>query len=182
MSKLVPDLQCGLCSRPIDPLKPHFRASGDFLPKGDALTRYCNAAMHWPCYAEWPERSRFAQHYVDAWVAANRNNPFWWFVYRDEHVYISANPQKPVEEASVRLYAAGSDIRLPLPRWSEWLRKCERVTPGLSEFELAELRKVLPTLRAQFPDDHAVVDAIDPDEKRGGGRSRRGMASAGRRG
>lgn len=165
MSSALPKLKCPICDGSIDPLGDFFRASGDFLPAGDPLTRFCNAPLHWTCYENWPERPRFARHHVDAWVRANRKNPFWWFVHRDDHVYVSANPAQPVVEASVRLYAVGSDIRVPLPRWAEWLADPTRVTPGLQAIEQEALAEVLPTLRARLPDDHAVVDAIDPDEK-----------------
>lgn len=166
MSGIVPELRCALCQKAIDPMGDFFRASGDFLPPRDPLTKYCNAPMHWGCYVEWSERPRFARHFVDAWVKANRKNPFWWSVHRDEQVYISVNPQKPIEEAAVRLYAVGDDIRVPLPRWSEWLGDLDSVTPGLDELERVEIRKILPMLRERYPTDHALVDAIDPDEKR----------------
>ncbi|MDD4868214.1 MAG: hypothetical protein PHQ28_14175 [Mycobacterium sp.] len=158
---------------PVDVLGDFFRASGKFLAPQDPLARYCNVPMHWACYAAWPERPRFAGHYVAAWVAANQKNPFWWKAYEDEQVYVSVNPQPPVEEASVRLCAVGSDIRLPLPQWPTWLAKPECVTPGLCDLEQSTLAAVLPTLRARFPDDHALVHAIDPAEKQPAGRRRR---------
>lgn len=166
MASVLPQLKCAICGGPLDALDNSFRASGKFLPAGDPLAHFCNAPLHWSCYADWPDRPRFARHHVEAWVQANRTNPFWWFIYRDDLVYVSANPAPPVEEASVRLYGVGSDIRVPLPRWKEWLAAAKRVTPRLHALELAALAEVLPTLRAKFPDDHAVVDAIDPDEKR----------------
>jgi hypothetical protein len=166
MSVLPPQPVCRLCDGPVDPLEKHYRATGDFLPPGDPLVPFCNTPLHWPCYAEWPQRPRFARHYVDAWVQANRQNPFWWLVHRDDLVYVSVNPQRPIEEASVRLYAIGNDIRIPLPRWSSWLAKPHEVTPGLHGFELEMLDEVLPLLRELLPDDHALVDAIDPAEKR----------------
>lgn len=145
---------------------PFFRAAGDFLPRGDPLGPLCNKPLHWTCYAAWPERPRFARYYVAAWVQANRRNPFWWAAYNDERVYISVNPERPIEEVSLRLYAVGSDIRVPLARWTAWLADPQRVTPALQPCELQALGDVLPLLRARFPDDHAVVDAIDPAEKR----------------
>ncbi len=166
MADLVPQLKCALCDGVIDPPTDCYRATGDFLPVGDALRDYCNAPMHWDCYAQWSERERFARHYVDAWVKANRKNPFWWSVYRDSDVYVSVNPGRGIEEASVRLYAVGNDIRVPLPRWPQWLDNVDAITPGLHPFEKKMLDAVLPRLRDQFPDDHAVVHAIDPEEKR----------------
>ena len=188
MATPTPQIKCGLCNATIGPREGFFRdgrafswarmlrtrlgyrgeirATGDFLPKGDPLTHMCNTPVHWPCYAKWPERPRFARHYVDAWVQANRRNPFWWAVHRDEHVYVSINPNRGVEEVSVRLYALGCDVRVPLPRWTDWLADFKKVTPKLHDHEAAALREVLPALRARFPNDHALVDAINPDEKR----------------
>ncbi len=162
---ILPKVGCGLCGAAVDLLKPFFRTTGVFLPAQDPLIRFCNAPLHWECYARWPERPRFAKRYVEAWAKANRKNPFWWTVCRDERVYVAVNPVKPVEEASVRLCAVGSDIRVPLPRWTEWLATPKQVTPQLQPLEDQELAAVLPELRRRFPDDHAVVDSIDPGEK-----------------
>ena len=166
MRAAIPELRCGLCSKPLDPASPFFRATGDFLPKHDALQTFANVPLHWECYEAWAERPQFARHYVLAWIKANRKNPFWWSVYQDEHVYVSVNPMRTVEQASVRLLAVGSDIRVPLPRWAAWLASPLEVTQTLSACEHRALTAVLPALRAKFPSDHALVDAIDPDEKR----------------
>lgn len=162
----LPQLTCALCGNEIQTLHEAFRASGEFLPSDDPLVRYCNAPMHWTCYEQWTERPRFARHHVLAWQKANRRNPFWWTVYLDDDVYVSVNPERPVEEASVRLFATGGDIRVPLPRWGEWLERPEAVSAALHSVEEAALRKILPRLKERFPDDHAVVHAIDPAEKR----------------
>jgi hypothetical protein len=165
MPAIVPELKCALCSGPIDVLGDFFRASGAFLPPGDPLTDYCNAPLHWPCYTDWPHRERFAEQYVKAWAKATRLNPFWWIAYQDAHVLITVNPVQPVEEACVRLAAVGSDIRVALPQWPKWLARPESVTPSLHDVEKRELRKVIARLRERFPDDYAVVHAIDPNEK-----------------
>jgi len=161
----IPELRCALCGGAIAAHENYFRATGQFLPAKDPLTTYCGAPLHWHCYAQWPERPRFARRYVEAWQAANRKNPFWWSVYADEQVYVSVNPERPVEEVSIRLYEVGSDIRVPLRRWSEWLENADLVTPNLQPVERQALRAVLPTLRQRFPDDRSVVFAIDEDEK-----------------
>jgi hypothetical protein len=166
MATKLPELKCALCGGEIDAPGEMFRASGTFLSAGDPLAGYCGAPLHWECYAHWPERPRFARLHVDAWVRANRLNPFWWAVYRDDAVYIAVNPSRPVEEASVRLYSVGSDIRVPLADWRAWLADPAQVIPGIQALELEALTLALPTLRARFPSDHALVDAIDPDEKR----------------
>ena len=166
MALRLAKLRCALCGGPIDALGDFFRASGDFLSAQDPLIPFCNVPMHWSCYARWPERTRFAALYVQAWVQANHKNPFWWSVYQDQRVYVSVNPERPVEEASVRLCAVGSDIRVPLTKWSAWVADVAQVTPGLRPIEKQALAEVLPSLRAHFPSDHAVVQAIDPSEKR----------------
>jgi hypothetical protein len=165
MSLSLPQLKCAICDEKIDSRTPFFRASGSFLPANDPLVSYCNAPLHWSCYSRWPQRPAFARRYIEAWVAANRKNPFWWSVYHDSRVYVSANPMPTVEQASVRLYAVGSDIRVPLPRWAEWLANPDSVTPGLHALERNALTEVLPALAGQLPTDHAVVCAIDPREK-----------------
>lgn len=166
MAQLIPKLNCALCGGPLDALGDFFRTTGIFLPPADPLSRFCNRPLHWNCYEKWKERPRFAQQYVEAWAKANQRNPFWWAAYCDEHVYISINPEPPVEEASVRLTAIGSDIRVPLPKWNDWLADPATVTPSLHDVERRALANVLPMLRQKLPDDHAVVHAIDPDEKR----------------
>lgn len=172
MSTGLPEIRCVLCDEVIGVEEDYFRATGDFFPPGDPLHGYCNRPMHWDCYANWEHRPRFAKHYVNAWVQANRGNPFWWSVYRDEDVYVAANPSPPIEEAVVRLSAVGSDIHVPLPRWPEWVKQPAKVTPNLQGCEQAALKPVLPLLRERFPTDHAVVDAIDPAEKQRGSRKR----------
>jgi hypothetical protein len=165
MALVLPKLKCALCSGTVDLLDDFFRASGDFLPAQDPLVRFCNVPLHWSCYTLWPERVRFAAAYVEAWIRANRKNPFWWSVYRDERVYVSVNPEQSVEEVSVRLCAVGSDIRVPLTKWSAWVNDARQLTPGLRPVEQEALAAVLPVLRERFPDDHAVVHAIDAGEK-----------------
>jgi len=181
MASLKLELKCGLCGGPLDALGDFFRASGDFLPAGDPLVRFCNAPLHWACYAGWQDRPRFAREYVRAWQEANRKNPFWWTVHVDDDVYVSVNPERPVEEVSVRLCAVGSDIRVPLAKWADWLADTDRVTPGLHAIEKEALGPVLPRLQARFPDDYAVVHAIDSNEKRAGRKARQpGVSSGGR--
>ena len=166
MAWKLPEIRCALCDEAIDARGPYFRADGAFLPRRDPLTRFANAPLHWSCYGAWTHRPRFAAELVGAWVKANRRNPFWWSVWQDERAYVSVNPQPPVEEVSVRLMQIGNDIRVPLARWQTWLDRPEAVTPTLQAIEKAELATVLPELRQRLPDDHAVVDAIDPAEKR----------------
>lgn len=165
MPSIVPELKCALCGGGIDALGTFFRASGAFLPGDDPLTPYCNTPLHWECYATWPDRERFARAYVNAWAKATRLNPFWWIAHQDEHALVSVNPERAVEEVVVRLFTVGSDIRVPLSKWQDWLAHPDRVV-ALHDLEKRELKRTLVGLRERFPDDHAVVHAIDSDEKR----------------
>jgi len=80
------------------------------------------------------------------------------------------NPQRGVEQASVRLAATGTDIRVPLGRWQEWLADPACLGP-LSQLDRVALDALLPDLRKQLPAPHDVVEAIDPHEKQTGRRS-----------
>lgn len=167
---LPPGAICPICNEGFERPEDAFMTSGDFLPKSDPLARFCNQPIHWTCYAEWPERPRFARAYVEAWVKANRKNPFWWTVCDDDDVYLSVNPQRAIEEVAVRLYAIGSDIRVPLTQWDAFLEEPTKVVPTLHALEIEVLSPLLATLRERFPDAHSIVDAIDPNEKQTAGR------------
>ena len=160
--------KCGLCHREMVDGQQAFMTSGEFLPRTDPLRPLCGQPLHWECYAAWPERGRFARAYVQAWQRANARNPFWWTVLSDDCAYVAVNPQSGIEEASLRLLSVGSDIRVPLPRWAEWLADPARITPHLHPFEAQALAAALPGLRSRFPDALTLVDAIDPREKRSG--------------
>ena len=165
MSMSVPGAKCALSGDPIEPGIPCFSTTGTFLPASDPLHKYCDSPILWEHYAAWPERRRFARAYVEEWIKANRNNPFWWTVHRDEDVYISVNPQRGIEEVSVRLMEVGNDVRVSLSNWPRWLEDPMSVSDHLHEVEIATLRRVLPKLRTAFPTARAIVEAIDPDEK-----------------
>lgn len=151
---------CALTDQPLGNGERVFKTSGEFLPKKDPLAKYCGSAMNFDAYADWEHRDQFARAYVDAWIKANKKNPFWWDVYRDNVVYISVNPQTGIEEASVRLFEVGSDLRIPLAKWNSWLSNPESVSGELHPIEKASLAKVLGELGKKFPTAYELVDAI----------------------
>jgi hypothetical protein len=151
---------CAISGDPIPVGARIFRTSGEFLPKKDPLAEYCEQPMHFDVYADWEHRPTFARAYVKAWIKANKKNPFWWDVYTDEHVYISINPQRGIEEASVRLFDVGTDLRIPLAKWSAWLENPEDIVTPLHAIEKKTLASALPGLRERFPTSHDLVDAI----------------------
>ncbi len=166
MAVILPGTKCSLSGIEIKPTDAYFSTSGVFLPAKDPLRKFCDTCMLWEHYAQWPPRERFARAYVEEWIKANQRNPFWWTIHLDDNVYISANPQTGIEEISVRLMRTGSDIRIPLDSWSKWVEHPESVTPNLHAAEMEALARSLPTLRDAFPTARAIVQAIDPHEKK----------------
>ncbi len=163
MASEWPSAVCALSGKTIKPGMPHFKTTGSFLPKSDKLHTYCGQPIDWDAYADWNERPRFARAYVHEWVKSNKRNPFWWTVELNDEVYVSVNPQPGVEEASVRLMNVGTDIRVPLPKWSDWLANPDAVRPSAHTLEREEIERVLPRLREKFPTDLDLVDAIRDD-------------------
>lgn len=83
---------CPFCDEPITQTQPVFSTWGVWLPQDDPLWRFCDAAMHWACYAEWPHRERFASTYFQFWVDAEQDDPFWHRAYLDHGVLVTARP------------------------------------------------------------------------------------------
>lgn len=156
---------CALSAQPLKAGERVFSTSGDFLPKKDPLAQYCGQPMCFDAYAEWEHRAAFARAYVEAWISANKKNPFWWDVHIDKNVYISINPQRGIEEASVRLFDVGSDLRIPLAKWTAWLENPEAVSGKLHAIEKESLAKAIPDLSERFPSAYELVDAISSDER-----------------
>lgn len=150
-----------MCAEPIDTRRRYFVTSGEFVPAGHPLRRFCEQPFHWECYAGWPQRAEFARFYVSAWVNATRRNPFWGTAHLDERVHISANPEPAIAEVSVRLAAIGGDIRVPLAAWERWLAEPGCIGPALEALERDELMAILPTLRELLPTSERLVAAID---------------------
>ena len=61
MALVYDGIPCAICEEPIDIEKPFFATSGMFIPLTDPLSLFCDAPMHWECYASWPERPSFAR-------------------------------------------------------------------------------------------------------------------------
>lgn len=78
---------CPLCQELIS--KPIFATSGIFIPPTNPLWRYCDAAMHWACYATWEHRERFAREYVQMWIENEKDNPNWARVFLDRFSFIT---------------------------------------------------------------------------------------------
>ena len=155
---------CPICGETLDG-PPVFATSGVFLPDGDPLQDCCDAGMHWDCYAAWPHRPRFARAWVEACIAAERLNPYWGRAYLDEAAFVTVNPQPPVEQAAVRLFATGSDLRVPLGDWERWLAGDWEEDEELHPVERAALEDVVPALALFLPTAGEVVAAVNWDGK-----------------
>jgi hypothetical protein len=164
MALIIRELPCGLCGNPLGSA-PLFSTWGVFLPPEDPLWEFCDAGLHWACYAVWPHRQRFAKAYVDFWVEHETTNPYWGRAYLDELALVTVNPHPPVEQVNIRLYETGNGPRVPLGEWATWLVEAEAY-----EYEHPVEREavvaVLPRLRAALPSPESVVAAVDWSAKR----------------
>jgi hypothetical protein len=163
MALLLPGMPCPLCKQPMDSGQSLFSTWGVWLPKEDPLWRFCDATLHWSCYAAWPDRGRFARSYFEFWVAHEPQNPFWHRVHLDERVYAEVNPDPLVASVWVVLAETGSRISVKLSNWASWLRHTD---DGHHEVETSALLAAKGALSAALPSATAVTAAIDLERKR----------------
>lgn len=135
--------ECALCGRVL--ADPVF-ATSHFLPDSSHdLHRYSDAAMHWDCYAAWPEQARFAGLYFQHRAEAGPDD-FWPVLHRSDSSILRYGVV--VHEFSVLLRASGSDVRVRVDDWESWLGGGWRATAAhpvearAIEGALAELRAV----------------------------------------
>jgi hypothetical protein len=147
---------CPICHEAI--VKPIFATSGVFLPRTDPLWAYCDACMHWPCYATWQHRERFAQAYVRMQIENEKTNQYWTRVFLDEFSFISINPDLQMRLAHVYLFRTGSRIDVPLPEWRTWMRR-NQTPPTHHPLEAAAWLEALPSIRNALPIEQALYRA-----------------------
>jgi hypothetical protein len=135
--------ECALCGRVLT--DPVF-ATSHFLPDpSHDLHAFSDAAMHWGCYAAWPEQARFAGLYFDCHAGATQND-FWPVLHRSERTILRYGVM--VHEFSVILRASGTDVRVREDDWESWLgggwraSSAHPLEAGAIEGALAELRAV----------------------------------------
>src|SRR5690242_12162487 len=162
MALISPGSLCVLCSQPLS--DPIFATSGMFLPLDDPLAFYCDAAMHWHCYAVWEHRERFAKAYVRSKIESEKGNPYWARVFENEHCFIQINPEPLVAQAHIMLCATGSTIAVPLQEWDKWIWQ---KGPSLAHhsFEEDALKVALPAIRMTFPGLRPLLRAADWSRK-----------------
>lgn len=146
---------CALCGVPLREGDAIFATSGCFLDEADPLARYCDAAMHWRCYAAWPQREPFARASHATSVESEPEDEYWDCVYADDALFITANPDEVIESTWVNLAETGSQIGIDFAAWVAF------VTTGETKQELHELeRDILARMRPKLAAALPTVEAV----------------------
>lgn len=117
MAIVYEGIRCPLCDHAIALDEPFFATSGVFLPPSDSAVAMCDAALHWDCYAKWPERPRFARAYFERRSFAS--NPYWVVVLSDDEVQAAVGN----ERIRIQLAATGSLADVTLEEWDAWIAR-----------------------------------------------------------
>jgi hypothetical protein len=168
MALIFPDSVCAICCEPLGSA-PIFATSGVFFSEGDPLFPFCDAPMHWSCYAEWPARERFARAYFELWTELEKTNPYWAKVYGDELVFVSVrlvcvSPDNELEVA-VWLAKTGTDIRVRSSEWTPWLDGGAAGASDLHALEIEAVREALPRLKSAIPSMQQAIQLVDWNRK-----------------
>jgi hypothetical protein len=155
METLFAGKPCPLCGRTIAEGDDVFETWGFVTPEGDPCRGFCDAGIHWSCYAEWRGRERFARACFEAVLKDAAENPhFRATVLADADVLVTTNPRQGFDAIWIALAKTGTTIKVPLPEWSRFL-----VEPpaGLRAMEIEALEAEMPRLRALGDDTEAIV-------------------------
>jgi hypothetical protein len=136
---------CPLCDKEMLLKQSLFGTWGVWLPKSDALWKFCDATIHWNCYAAWEHQRQFARSYFEFWVEGRNENPYWRPAFLDDSVLVTVNPSPPVEAVWVHLAATGTRYRPALENWGNWLSDSSGDNHPLEQAALANVRQVLRT-------------------------------------
>jgi hypothetical protein len=109
--------KCPLCGAPMTEEGRIFSTWGVFFPDDDPIWRYCDAPLHWDCYAAWPERARFAGGYFAMWIEGSKHNQCWGTLLLDDDVLVTVNPGTAVGEVCLVLAATGTRYFVKLADW-----------------------------------------------------------------
>lgn len=160
MALLLGGMKCSICGETLRDGEPIFGTWGTWLPDTDPLFPFCDAALHWSCYATWPHRERFASTYFDFWVGSERQDLWWHRAYFDGDVLVTVNPVEPVRSAWIHLRPTGTRTSVRLTDWAGWVGDSTR--DGSEHPLLAEtLREAKQRLRVALPTEQAVLDNLD---------------------
>ena len=136
---------CALCEQPLT--VPIFATSHFIGDESHDLWRFSDAAMHWKCYARWPEQRRFAAMYFDSvarYLELEPTRDFWPTLLKTPDVLVRYGVA--VNEVSVLLRASGTDLRVLREDWASWLAGRWREWCN-HELEVRAVEEVLGELR-----------------------------------
>lgn len=160
MALIFDGATCAICKQRIDIEKPLFSTWGVFFPAEHPLFRFCDAPLHWECYAAWPERQVFARGYLEMWARGSQFNPYWGTALQSERVLVTVNAGPP-GGVQVLLAETGSRLAVSLGEWEHWLADLVGAVEGLHSIEQAALREAWPELRAALPTAESIVSKVD---------------------
>lgn len=163
MALVFPGMPCAICKKAIAEDHSRFATWGVWLQPDDPLIGFCDAAVHWDCYADWNERPRVALAYFDFWKEHNEENPYWWQSYLDSTVLVTVNPSEPICQACVCLAKTGSRIMVPLDEWEKWLET--GADDARHAVELEAIRSAQQVLSRERPTKSSLITSIRPDSK-----------------
>ena len=158
MALFFDGMPCALCGTPIRARDSRFGTWGVWLKPSDHLSRYCDACIHWDCYANWNERERFGRSYCQFWIEEERTNPYWTRAYLDDDVFVTVNPHVPILAATIHLALTGSRFQVELAGWESWL-KDSSVKTGHA-VERTALDSARATLRNVRPTAQALLESL----------------------
>lgn len=155
MALITRATRCAICGEGIG-ADGYFATSGVWLPPSHPLFRFCDAAMHWGCYASWEEREPFARSYFDA-RAGWSGGPE---VFASDEVRVTLSN---FEQVSVGVLVAATAVweSVPLDRWECWLRDGAPGDAPRHEAIQAALERVLPVLRRELPTAEIIEGRAD---------------------
>ncbi|MRG98589.1 hypothetical protein [Polyangium spumosum] len=157
-------MPCALCRAPLLEGQPIFATSGVWLPPEDPLHRYCDAAMHWSCYAAWPQRPRFARVHVEAWVKGDDQDIWSAAVHLDDVVFVTRSLQS--NRISVLLFETGTGHVVTVENWEAWLGGgVADAYAGLHPLLDAALAEARARLSRALPTVAAIEAAVSPRKR-----------------
>jgi hypothetical protein len=108
---------CRICGFAVENETGYF-ATTAFLGDSHRLWPFSDAAMHWPCYASWPDRAEFAKLYSDANARAQAGNPHWQEVLDNAAIRVSVSSAGIVR---VLLKNLAHNISVPINELDSWI-------------------------------------------------------------
>ncbi|HZE97057.1 MAG TPA: hypothetical protein VE981_08515 [Planctomycetota bacterium] len=153
--------KCRLCDQGLDRTKPEFATSGVFLPKEDPLWQYCDAILHFDCYAPWKDRPRFARAYFQMWVEAETTSGYWGKAYLDEAHLVTVNKHPPEESVRVVLARWGIVYSVKLADWERWCREDAAWVKDAHPWVQNDLKFFLPICQERMPTVPRLLGQVD---------------------